>query len=188
MREEWKDVKGYEGIYQVSNLGRVKSLSRVVRNGKGNMVLKERFLIQKKDFKGYIRTYLNDANGKTHYVPIHRLVAIAFIPNPEGKPQVNHIDGVKHNNNVNNLEWCTNSENQLHAYRLGLNKPSERAGRPKVKVIQLDAKTGKIIQSFDSLNGASRKTGIQAQNIRKVIMNERHTAGGYAWVKGGDAI
>lgn len=184
MSEEWKDIKGYEGVYQVSNLGRVKALSRVVRSGKGYTTLKERFLIQRKDAKGYIRTYLNDANGKTHYVPIHRLVAVAFIPNPECKPQVNHIDGVKYNNNVNNLEWCTNSENQLHAYRLGLNKPTGRAGRPKVKVTQLDANTGKIIQSFNSLNEASRKTGIQAQNIRKVIMNERHTAGGYTWTKG----
>lgn len=179
---EWRDIKGFEGIYQVSDTGLVKSLSRRVRlNCKhGSVVLKEMLLSQRLDMKGYLRVYLND-NGKTKFVPIHRLVAQAFIPNPENKPQVNHIDGNKQNNNVKNLEWCTNSENQKHAYRLGLNYVTGRAGRPKISVIQKDLYSNKIINTFNSLKDAQRATGIQFTNIRKVLNGERHSAGGFAW-------
>jgi hypothetical protein len=124
MKEIWKDIKGYEGLYQVSNLGRVKSLARRVNSmsDKGRFV-RERILKQVVTEAGYARVCLCKENiEKT--VSVHRLVAIMFLKNPENKPEVNHKDGVKLNNYIDNLEWCTNSENGKHAYRIGLKKPS----------------------------------------------------------------
>ena len=114
MKEIWKAIKDYEGKYEVSNLGRVKSLERTSRL---NRKIKERILAPREHTGGYLRVQLS---RKDFY--IHRLVAEAFIPNPENKSQVNHIDGNKRNNHVDNLEWNTPLENNLHAIRTGLNK------------------------------------------------------------------
>jgi len=114
--EIWKNVKGYEGYYQVSNKGRVRSIDRVIPDGR--------------KYKGCIRVLCNDKdgypyvvlakNGKNKTLKIHRLVATTFIPNPQNKYAINHIDGNKENNSVENLEWVTQSENELHAHRTGL--------------------------------------------------------------------
>ena len=122
MKEVWKDINGYEGCYQVSNLGRIKSLDRMTNNQYGEYFMKGRILknsIIKE--KGYCRVSLNNGNGKISK-RVHRLVAEAFIPNPENKPEVNHKDGNKLNNCVSNLEWCTNKENIEHSIRTGLKK------------------------------------------------------------------
>lgn len=113
MKEVWKDVKGYEGLYQVSSLGRVKSVRRYEYTRWYGGELKS--IRQGR----YLRTSLCK-NGKLKTHNIHRLVAEAFIPNPKNKPEVNHIDGNKENNNVNNLEWVTRKENAIHAYNMGL--------------------------------------------------------------------
>ena len=115
MEEIWKDIKEYEGLYQVSNLGRIKSLPR---NGTVQVV---KILNPCKDTYGYLRIKLSK-NNKAKKYQVHRLVAQAFIPNPENKPQVNHLDGNKLNNYYKNLEWCTNGENQIHSYVLNPNR------------------------------------------------------------------
>lgn len=164
LKEIWADIPNYEGEYQVSNYGRVKNLS------------KGRILKGHKTNRGYIQVELH---GKV--LVVHRLVAQAFIPNPQDKPQVNHIDGNKTNNHINNLEWCTNGENQIHAYRLGLNKRSENAGRPKKKVCKIDFNTGEILEIFDSVADAGRTIGIKASNIGEVCRGKRAKCGGFSW-------
>lgn len=117
--EIWKDIEGYEGIYQISNIGNVKSLSN-------KFARKERILKQKLDRNGYKSISLCK-NSISKYFLIHRLVAIHFIFRENISLHVNHKDGIKTNNNVTNLEWVTRSENQKHAYRMGLLKlPNNR--------------------------------------------------------------
>lgn len=138
MREIWKDVQGYEGQYQVSNLGRVKSLKRKLDNGRS---VSEKILnssSKKKTQDGYLMVALA---GRTFRV--NRLVATAFIPNPDNKSVVNHIDGNKENNKADNLEWTTVSENMLHAYRFGIKtamigeeNPNAKLTRDQVKAIR----------------------------------------------------
>ena len=179
--EIWKEIKGYEGMFAVSNLGRVKSLARRVSNHTGFINKPERILKQVKDIKGYLRVYLHK-NGEKKFIPVHRLVSFAFISNPENKPQVNHIDGNKQNNHVENLEWCTNQENQIHAVRMGLNDHSKyESGRPKRKVNQIDISTGKIIKTFNSIADASRV--FHTSNIGECCRGKygRKTVCGYKW-------
>ena len=153
-KERWKDVVGYEGLYQVSNLGRVKSLDRTLL-GKNSIEYKVRGKIRKISCigKGYQKIQLSKEGNSKNFL-IHRLVAQAFIPNPENLPIVNHIDGNTHNNHVSNLEWVTQSENINHAIKIG-NKEAKVEVRPptttKQKIIDVltvfpDMKTGKIAE------------------------------------------
>jgi hypothetical protein len=122
--EIWKDIKGFEGLYQISNYGRVKRLSKKVFNkglvhGKEYFISKEIILKNATISKGYQGVTLTK-NKKRYSKKVHRLVAEAFIPNPENKSQINHIDCNKKNNCVDNLEWNTQSENLKHAFKNGL--------------------------------------------------------------------
>lgn len=111
--EIWKDIEGFEGIYQISNYGRVKSLSRIVFSSP-NVARKKKEIIRVVSLnKGY--EFVKLKKETTNYY-VHRLVAIAFIPNPENKPEVNHKNGKKNDNRVDNLEWATKSENKKHAF------------------------------------------------------------------------
>ena len=121
MKEIWKDIKDYEGLYKISNKGRVKSLRREVNfSFNRTRIIKEKILIPSTHYKGYLYIRLCK-NGKVKSIKIHRLVGLMFIKNPENKLQINHKDCNKLNNNVDNLEWNTNSENQKHAYKNKLN-------------------------------------------------------------------
>ena len=112
------DIKDFEGVYQVSNTGKVKSLERIVASRCGNRTVKERILgINTKN--DYVKVILSNKE-KRRAASVHKLVAETFIPNIENKPMINHKNGIKHDNRVENLEWCTQSENVYHANRIGL--------------------------------------------------------------------
>ena len=115
-QEIWKDVIGYEGYYQISNLGRIKSVNRITTH---NRVRKECMLKQFLNKFGYYFVSLSKDNKKITQ-RVHRLVAKTFIPNPNNYPEINHIDGNKKNNKVENLEWCSCQQNILHSFKLGL--------------------------------------------------------------------
>lgn len=117
MVEVWKDIIGYEGYYQVSDCGRVRSCERIVKDSKCTRVFNGKILnpTESNGKQPYYYVSLSKS-GKTRKKMVHVLVAIAFIPNPENKPQVNHKDGNPQNNHADNLEWVTNAENTQHAY------------------------------------------------------------------------
>lgn len=165
--EIWKDVVGFERAYRVSNLGRVKSKIR-------KSVIEERLLKPYKNNKGYECVDLWNNNHKKKLV--HRLVAEAFIPNPECKLFINHIDGDKTNNRVENLEWCTHSENILHSFRVLGHRTTKGMVMNNKPVKCLD--TGEI---FASASEAARQKGCSQSNITKVILGERNKAGGLRW-------
>jgi hypothetical protein len=130
--EVWKDIKGYEGLYQVSSIGRIKSFDRIVEQiGKGGLpfkrIYKGRILVGNKHTKGYYMATLAK-NKKNTPISIHRLVCFAFIPNVQNLPQVNHKNGIKTDNRVENLEWCTSSFNNKHAHSTGLNRSGYKNG------------------------------------------------------------
>jgi hypothetical protein len=174
--EVWKDIENFEGIYQISNFGRVKSLDRVIdtRNGKSTI----KGVIVNPCGKPYLFVYLSK-NNKSKYHAIHRLVAQAFIPNLENKPQVNHIDGDKTNNVVSNLEWVTQSENMLHAYRIGLEKP--RAGssngwsKVKMKIIMPNGEE----MLFNSVTECAEFAGIGTRRVRQLRNKRKISEKGY---------
>lgn len=138
MAEIWKDVECFEGLYQVSNLGRVKSLKRVIEQKNINgtpyiRAIQEKILKPQIHKNGYVCVGFT-VNGKVYGRLVHRLVAQAFVPNPSNKPEVNHKDGNKENNSMENLEWCTARENQMHSISLGLRKGSELHGGGSVHI------------------------------------------------------
>lgn len=177
--EEWKDIKGYEGRYQASTFGRIKSLG----NGK-NCPIKIMKLSLKKN--GYLHCVLwRNLIDSTKRV--HILIASTFIPNPNNKPEVNHKKGIKTDNRVWSLEWNTRSENSKHAHKLGLIIPSKswlgKCGKLHVRskeVIQYDL-SGNEVGRYFGTEEASRATRANQQNISAVCNGKRQSAGGYKW-------
>lgn len=170
-REIWKPVKGYAGLYEVSNLGRLRSLPR--KGTKGGIISPTY-----SNTKHYAHVPLTK-NAKVRTVSLHRIVAEAFIPNPENKPQVNHKDGNKRNNAVDNLEWATPEENMQHAFRTGLKDTKAAIAAHSRSVAQIVE--GKIIKTFSSVREAEKATGAANQNIIKVCQGTRRMAGGFEW-------
>lgn len=145
--EEWKDVSGYEGFYKVSNLGNIKSIDRVIQRQTSEMEIQGRQMSQHIGNRGYPMINLC-INGKCKRHLVHRIIATAFITNTLNKEYVNHIDGNKKNNNVNNLEWSTPTENSIHAHEHGLanvgkgeKHRSSKLTVDKVKYIRESSKT-----------------------------------------------
>lgn len=122
---EWRKIKGFEGLYEISNTGMVKSLPRLKHSNNGDYYTREKILKQTSAQGEYYRVPLTDKNHIKKYFLVHRLIAQAFIDNPNNLQEVNHKDGNKLNNNINNLEWCDRKYNVRHAYKMGLN-PSRR--------------------------------------------------------------
>lgn len=173
--EKWKDVKGFEGWYEVSNIGRVRSVERDIKHSCGK-VQKNPSKIKKpqlhKSGKGYhtLQLFKNSKHFKRY---VHRMVAEAFIPNPLNKPQVNHIDGNPKNNHVDNLEWVTSLENMQHANEnrlLDLRKPIRRIST-----------SGKL-QEFDSVKEAAKSVGANYPNGVADACKQNKMYKGYFWV------
>lgn len=169
--EEWRAIPGYEGYYEVSSLGEVRSLDKEI---KANLVNNEYVnrpgrLLKQKEVKGYKTVNLCVDYEATTW-RVHRLVAMAFIPNPDSKPQVNHIDGNPANNCVNNLEWCTAKENQWHRRNV-LGKTSNGRETP-VRCVELG-------WCFPTIQGAADWLGLQKSHICHCLKGDRNTTGGY---------
>ena len=157
--EIWKDCKGYEGKYQVSNQGRIWS------------VVSQRYLKPRLDSKGYWIVNLTAPNGKKKTERIHRLVALAFIENPNNLPQVNHKDENKQNCNVDNLEWCDAKYNINYGTR---NLRTAQSRCKKVYCVELD-------RVFNSIKEAAEILHIDRRNISTVCRGRGKTCGGYHW-------
>ena len=176
--EEWRDIEGYEGLYQVSNLGNVKSLERVVNGGNAYYVKPEKNLKLNEMKIGYSRvTLTKDAKQDQFYV--HRLVAKAFIPNPDGFNEVDHIDADRKNNNVSNLRWVTHFENMMHSKELGRNHDGSYNlvhGLNKRKVVRSDGKT------YESIISAARDLGYKTNcMVLSVLKGQRPNCRGFAF-------
>lgn len=186
MKEIWKDIDEYVGIYQISNNGRIKSLERVLPPDGVHSKLrrKERIVKGRKDRAGYVGFSFSKDGVKSRTYSVHRLVAKYFIPNPENKSDVNHKNGDKADNCVNNLEWATRGENQSHAYATGLKKPSKstRGGKwdKRSKNVVQVFKNGKT-KLWHSCGEAARALGLSRGNICSVCNGKVPRCGGFKW-------
>lgn len=165
--EIWKPIKGYEGLYDVSNLGNIRSLPRNTTKGK--------ILKPQKDTNNYMMVGLVK-DKKTKFKRIHRIVAETFLDNINNLPEVNHKDGNKKNNNVNNLEWVTSKENIHHAIKNKLIIGLKQA----VKVNQYDLQ-GNFIKQWDCMNDIQREININSTLISRCCKGEQRKSHGYQW-------
>ena len=172
MEEIWKDIAGYNGRYQISNLGRVRSFAQDSKVGK--------IKVGNKTHKGY-RTYLlYDGNGGSKWCPVHRLVAQAFIANPDGLPQVNHKDENKENNCVTNLEWCTNDYNSHYGTKIQRGREANMCCETTSLPIYSIDKNGKK-EVYASIGEAERITGCSHSNIVRTLKGRTNHCGGRQW-------
>lgn len=162
MEEIFKPIPNFSN-YEVSNLGRVFALpvkKFQYRARCGFYITKRKEKPQWKEKLGYMQTSMTNDNGERKKMKVHRLVAMAFIPNPENKKQVNHIDGIKHHNLLENLEWATNQENQIHAFKIGLQK------------VRNGEQTSHILKDFQVISIKNRiKKGDKIMDIHKDYSN-----------------
>lgn len=173
---EWRSVADYYGIYEVSSNGDVRSVDRkcIAKNGVVKTI-RGKIMKQTITKKGYLVVNLH-YNGISRVVPVHILVAEAFIENSNNYPMVNHIDGNKQNNSVSNLEWCSYSHNNIHALQHNLRSPR---GVP----IMQRTFDGILVDTFDSAYEAARKLSISANAIIKCANHKTKSAGGFVWQK-----
>lgn len=166
--EKW--IKNYENLYSISKDGVVTSYVHK----------KPRKMRNDIDKDGYFRIVLCKNKTRKKYF-VHRLVAQTFILNPENKPEVNHKNGIKYDNRVQNLEWVTRKENEIHAYKNGLANSNGAKRHNSKAVIQLSKNSDKIIREYESIRQAERETGIHNESISMVCNNKQKTAGNFVW-------
>lgn len=177
---------GYEGLYQVSSLGRVKSLPKFINTNKNypsiGYMTKEKILKNFTSTNDYLRICLRKDNQSIFYL-VHRLVAQAFLPNPNSLPQINHINGIKTDNRIENLEWCTAKENAQHALKNNLKIPKRGIENKNSKTIYQINKDNDIINVFYGSGEIKRKFNYDTSSILKCCKNCKNykTAYGYKW-------
>ena len=164
--EIWKDVKGYEGLYQVSDKGRVKSEDRWVNN-KGTLEFRKGRILKENDNRGYKLVCLSNG-GKTFKAKVHRLVAEAFVPNPDNKPEVDHISGDKGDNRACNLRWCSKAENMKNPHTV--KKLSDNHSKP-VYMVCADG----TVMVFKSLVECSEQTSITRDTLYRSLSGKELT-------------
>lgn len=171
--EQWKPVKDF-ALYDVSSLGRVRKKEYMTKDKKH--IRKARIISPVLNKNGYYYVTLIDMSGKHYFKTIHRLVATAFLPNPNYYPDINHKDRDKKNNTVENLEWCTTQYNVTYG-----DAQEKRAARVSKPVAQIDATTGEVVCRYKSERYASKVTGIPQPYISMCARNTHRTAKGYKW-------
>ncbi len=190
MEEQWKDVAGYDGYYQVSSCGRIKSVERYVQDRFGIKApyrIPEKILKPKHKRGGYLQVNLS-MHGRAHPYSIHRMVAEAFIPNPDHLPTVNHKNEDKTDNRVENLEWCSQAYNNEYGTRTERSQMNQKQRR-NVRMLSLD---GEILRIFPTCFSAARyitgepkgkslRVRVTDNNIRRACRLQRHKAYGYRW-------
>ena len=169
MKEIWKDIPGYRGEYQASNLGRIKSLTRYVKRSIHGRVLIKCRILKYGITCGY-HTICSKYNRSSY---VHRLIALTFIPNPENKPCINHKNGIKKDNNVKNLEWVTYSENMTHSYNVLGVVPVSR------KPIAQYNKNGDLLNSFKSVTAAAKYINSYPSSVSRNCKGKTKTCYGY---------
>ena len=171
LNEIWKDIKGYEGLYQVSNIGRVKALPRErINHTGGRWIQPEKIMATTLNKDGYECVSLTNINHKRKTERIHRLVAITFIDNPNGLPEVNHINCIRHDNRIENLEWVSREDNNTYTSKVG------HKSNKKIKCIE----TGQI---FNTSTEAKNINGGDSGNIRKSARsNGKRSVYGYHYI------
>lgn len=175
-KEIWKDIEGYEGIFQVSNLGRIRSLDRYVNTCHGaKRIQKGRILKPTKCKNGYYEAQINH-KGKRKIFLLHRLVGKYFLENPDNLPEINHKDEDVSNNCVENLEWCTSKYNANY----GTRNIRMMEGRNFKPVIQL-SKNGEFIKKWDKMSDACKETGADCSSLIRVCKGKQKTCVGYIW-------
>jgi hypothetical protein len=176
MDEIWVDIFGYEGLYQVSNLGRVKSCTKEIPHYLGGKrILKEKYrkIVTDKDGYSIVDLY---KNGIGKMMKVHRLVGSAFLDKKDEKSQINHINGIKNDNKVENLEWCDASENQLHAFKIGLKKPQINN---EIPILMYDKKSKELIMHFQSLSKAALYLGCRTSDVSANLKNRQKSVRGF---------
>lgn len=170
--EDWRDIHGFDGYYQISESGIVKSLKRTCKMYQGFRTVPEKILNKQIDKDGYYCVSLSK-DGQTKSFRINRLVALTFITNPDNKPQVNHKDGIKANNHKSNLEWSTSSENNLHACRTGLKSPLIGVNHCMVKLSEIEAREIKYSDTNMTCKDVGLLYGVSSTIVCLIRNNKR---------------